>query len=181
MQSKCILITGTPGTGKSTLMGSLTKALEKHGSVVRPLLINDLIKTAKLYDEYDSHFDTYIIDDKKVRKYLKKYLTDANDDLSGRSAPDFWILETHTVTTVPKDLPVLVVALNARTEVLYDRLVDRAYKIDKINENMECEIMRVVVDEATERFGEERVLQLPSNTNDDLNDNVAEIISHLFE
>ncbi|PJF18628.1 Adenylate kinase isoenzyme [Paramicrosporidium saccamoebae] len=92
---------------------------------------------------------------------------------------DVCIVETHTVTTLPRKSVDLVIVLTTRTDVLYDRLQARGYSVDKITENMECEIMRVVLDESLERFGQEKTLEMASNTTEDLDDNIEAILEHL--
>jgi adenylate kinase len=166
-----ILVTGTPGTGKSTLTEQLAQALSERGKSVGSVLVNNLIKSQKLFDEYDAHFDTYIIDDKKVCKFMDQHLSSIESDVC--------IIETHTATTLPRKSVDLVVVLTTRTDVLYDRLQARGYSADKVTENMECEIMRVVLDESLERFGKEKTLEMASNTTDDLDDNVEAILEHL--
>jgi broad-specificity NMP kinase len=54
---KTILITGTPGSGKSELVGALLKRLKDDES---PVVINvsDLVKEQRLYDGYSHEYDT---------------------------------------------------------------------------------------------------------------------------
>lgn len=171
-----ILVTGTPGTGKSTFSNKLCECLKAKGVSCELVLVNDLIKSHKLYDEYDSHFDTYIIDDRKVRKFLKAEMQ--NEPATGERF-HVVIYETHTVTTLPIESIDLVIVLKARTDVLYDRLQARGYSPDKIAENMECEIMQVVWEEAVERFGQRKVIVCSSNVHDDLEDNLETVIDKL--
>ena len=46
----------------------------------------------------------------------------------------------------------LVVVLTCDNTVLYDRLQARNYRDNKIQENVECEIMQVVLEEARESY-----------------------------
>ena len=57
-----ILITGTPGTGKTTTAGLVSEA-----SGLKHLNISDMVKAEKLHEGYDQEFDTYILDEDKVR------------------------------------------------------------------------------------------------------------------
>ena len=57
----------------------------------------------------------------------------------------------------------LVLVLRADTNVLYDRLKKRGYSDKKVNENMECEIMQVVLDEARESYAEEIVKEIKNS------------------
>lgn len=46
----------------------------------------------------------------------------------------------------------LVVVLQCGTSVLWERLEKRRYPPSKISENVECEIMMVILEEATESY-----------------------------
>ena len=49
------------------------------------------------------------------------------------------------------------------------------YNQRKIQENMECEIMQVVLETARESYAEEIVVELPSNTVADMESNVDRV------
>jgi adenylate kinase len=57
-----ILITGTPGTGKTT-----TCELVAAATGLRHLNVGDLVKKESLHSGWDDEFDSYIIDEDKVR------------------------------------------------------------------------------------------------------------------
>lgn len=61
-----ILITGTPGTGKTTLAANLA-ALEPRMTHVN---ISELVERKGLHEGRDEDWDTYIIDEEKAREYL---------------------------------------------------------------------------------------------------------------
>lgn len=170
---KTLLVTGTPGTGKSLLAQKLTAVLIAAGHRVLGINLSELIKKEQLYDEYDPRLDTYLIDDRRVRKYVQK-------NLASQENYDFCILETHTVSAVPRDVVNLVVVLSCRTDVIYDRLVARGYSKAKVDENVECEIMRIVLEEAHEHFPHSSILEVSSNTEEDLQDNIESIIEEII-
>jgi adenylate kinase len=58
-----ILITGTPGTGKS----SLAETLQHNLDGLKHLNISEIIKERKLGDHYNQEWDTWEFDDDKVR------------------------------------------------------------------------------------------------------------------
>jgi adenylate kinase len=51
----------------------------------------------------------------------------------------------------------------------------RNYNQRKITENIECEIMQVVLDEARESYAEEIVIELPSNDINEMESNVERV------
>ena len=71
----------------------------------------------------------------------------------------------------------MIVFLRADTEVLYDRLTERGYNDKKRSENIECEIMRVVIDEAKESYAKEIVQELSNNTIEEMDQNIARVES----
>ncbi|KAH3761263.1 adenylate kinase [Pelomyxa schiedti] len=162
-----VLITGTPGTGKTRLGEALVTALSgaEGGAVtvtVRHVCVSTLVKEKGLHDGYDAEFDAYTLDEDKVC-----------DELEPIMARGGVLLEAHSCDYFPKRWFQLVVCLQASTEVLYDRLQQRGYGKKKIDENMESEIMQVCLDEAQESYDEVTTLQ--SNTPEDHDHNVATI------
>lgn len=140
-----ILISGTPGTGKSTIIKSLSEEVSR----MQVLNVSEFVKRESLHDGYDADFDTFIINDRKTRKALKKVIPAMQ-----RDGPV--VIECHSCGLFDDDeMEFLVdkaVVLTCSTESLYDRLKSRGYSQKKIEENMECEIMRVCLDEAREVF-----------------------------
>lgn len=56
-----ILITGTPGTGKTTTATALAEAVQ-----LRHINIGDLVKVKNLHDGWDDELDCYIINEDLV-------------------------------------------------------------------------------------------------------------------
>lgn len=71
--------------------------------------------------------------------------------------------------------------LSCETHVLYPRLESRGYSDIKIKENMSCEIMQVVLDEARSSYAHDIVIQLHSNSVDDMEGNVDRIQTWIDE
>lgn len=70
--------------------------------------------------------------------------------------------------------------LRSDSSILYDRLKARNYPEGKLQENMDAEIMEVLLSEAREAFDEEIVIELQSNSPEDMESN-AERIEAWFE
>ena len=71
----------------------------------------------------------------------------------------------------------LVLVLRADTNTLFDRLVERNYSEKKRDENVECEIMQTVLEEAMESYRHEIVHELQSNTIEQLEENVERVVA----
>eukprot|EP00519_Triparma_laevis_P011719 CAMPEP_0182516084 /NCGR_PEP_ID=MMETSP1321-20130603/39522_1 /TAXON_ID=91990 /ORGANISM="Bolidomonas sp., Strain RCC1657" /LENGTH=163 /DNA_ID=CAMNT_0024723615 /DNA_START=82 /DNA_END=570 /DNA_ORIENTATION=+ len=150
-----ILITGTPGTGKTTTSADIAEALNlKH------LNVGDIVKSEKCYESRDEEFDSYILDDDKLIDEMEPMVED------GGCVVDF-----HSCEMFPERWFDLVLVLRANTEVLFDRLTERNYSEKKREENMTAEIMQVVAEEARESYAEEIVHEVQSNTVEDMEGN----------
>lgn len=69
----------------------------------------------------------------------------------------------------------LVVCLTVDNTLLYDRLKNRNYSQNKIQENVECEIMQVVLEEAKESYKSDILVVLTSNSLEEMESNVERI------
>ena len=58
---------------------------------------------------------------------------------------------------------------------MYDRLIARGYNDLKRQENMECEIMQIVLEQARESYNNDIIYELNSNNMEELNSNVDRI------
>lgn len=63
----CIIITGTPGTGKTTHAQLLA---EESPIPLKHINVGDLVKEKGLYEEYDEEWQSYTVDEDKVRNNL---------------------------------------------------------------------------------------------------------------
>eukprot|EP00899_Mesostigma_viride_P027465 jgi/Mesvir1/7903/Mv11834-RA.1 len=154
-----ILVTGTPGTGKTTLC-------ERLASITGLTYINvgELVKEQELHEGYDEDFDSYVIDEEKVLDAMEDAMT-----LGGN------IVDYHGCDFFPERWFDRVVVLQTDNSILYDRLEKRKYSEQKLQENLECEIMQVVLEEARESYKKEILLILPSNTVEDMDRNVEAV------
>ena len=72
-----------------------------------------------------------------------------------------------------------MLVLCANNTVLYDRLVERGYDQKKVTENIECEIMQVVLEEARESYAAEIVHECASETLEQMDANVDRVVAWL--
>lgn len=88
-----------------------------------------------------------------------------------------WLIDWHACDVFPKSWLDLVVVLRCtRTEVLWDRLSARDYPEAKLQENLDAEIFGVLLEEAKEAFDEEMVVELKSETAEDVEENCERIL-----
>jgi adenylate kinase len=132
-----ILITGTPGVGKTTLA---REASERFG--IKHIDVSEYIKRERMYTEYDERYKTYIFNEKKVQKALSGHL-------SGMSS---FIVDTHCVDVVRGVSFDFIFILTLSTEALFRRLKARGYGDLKVRENIECEIFGVVREDVEDVF-----------------------------
>lgn len=98
------------------------------------------------------------------------------DELEPIVAAGSLILDWHTCEIFPERWPDLVVVLRCDHTKLWGRLEQRGYNLKKIQENNEAEIMQIVLEEARSSYPAEIVIELNSETTDDLESNVARIV-----
>ncbi|KAF9695155.1 hypothetical protein EKO04_007124 [Ascochyta lentis] len=156
-----IIITGTPGVGKTTHTEQLARATGlKHVSV------NQIVKDEGFHEGKDEETGSWIVDEDKLLDYLEE----RNISEEGGN-----ILDWHACDLFPERWIDLVVVLRCDSTVLYDRLTARGYKDKKLDENMDSEIMQVLLDEAREAYKEEIVVELRSDSADDVDGNLERI------
>lgn len=69
----------------------------------------------------------------------------------------------------------MVVVLRTNSNNIYDRLKARQYPEQKLQENLDSEIMQVLLEEARESYDEEIIVELESNEPNDIESNVDRI------
>jgi adenylate kinase len=160
-----IIITGTPGTGKTTHSELLA---ERTG--LRHISVNEVVKDRECHEGWDDEFQSWIVDEDKLLDAIEE------DAKQGGC-----IIDWHACDLFPKSWIDLVVVLRADTATLYDRLKARKYSETKLQENMDSEIMEVLLQEAKESYDEEIVVELQSVDADEMESNVERIEQWLVQ
>jgi len=155
-----IIITGTPGTGKSTHAQMLAEETS-----LRHINIGDWVKERHLYENFDQEWQSYTVDEDKLL-----------DELEPEVSQGGVILDWHTCEIFPERWADLVIVLRCDHSLLWERLEKRGYSLKKIEENNEAEIMQVVLEEAMESYPAEIVIELRSEGPNDLEANVRQIV-----
>lgn len=156
-----LLLTGTPGCGKSTTCELLQRRLPEY----KYYNISDFAKEHDCYDGFDKERKSHIVDEDKLLDELEPLLRE------GKS-----IVDWHVNDVFPERLIDLVVVLRCDNSILYDRLNSRKYDDSKIQENLDAEIMGVVLQDAQESYAAEIVVELQSDTTEQMEANVERVI-----
>ncbi len=131
---KIIIISGTPGTGKTKLAKLISKKTNfKH------IELNKKIKQNKIYDSYDKKRKCYVVDIKKLNKFLINFINNSKENL---------ILDSHLSHFLPRKYVGLCIITKCDLKLLRKRLITRKYNSLKIKENLESEIFNVCLNEA---------------------------------
>ena len=170
---KTIAVTGTPGTGKTTIAKKLAKRLDFYY-----LDVNRFIKRNKLYEGYDKRRKTKIVDVRKLNKALMgfiKFFKNKNIEnaslLKARSTRTLIKLNIKKITNIKKNkqkikgiiidshlshyLPRRYVdfCIVAKCDIkeLNKRLKNKKFNKNKIQENLQSEIFDICHNEAIRR------------------------------
>ncbi|KAH8887475.1 P-loop containing nucleoside triphosphate hydrolase protein [Thozetella sp. PMI_491] len=154
-----IVITGTPGVGKTSHCEVLA---ERTG--LRHLSVNQIVKDRDCHEGWDEEYQSWIVDEDKLLDALEEEVKDGG-----------CIIDWHACDLFPKRWVDLVVVLRVDSQTLYDRLTARKYPEVKLQENLDSEIMEVILQEARESYDEEIVVELTSNTSDEMETNIDRI------
>jgi len=128
-----IAVTGSVGSGKTTIAKKLARALK-----FKYVDVNLLIKKNKIHEEYDRTNKCYVVDTKKLNKFLIELIV-KNENL---------ILDSHLSHYLPEKYVDLCIVTLCDIEVLGRRLMKRKYSKSKLADNLEAEIFRACLFEA---------------------------------
>ena len=82
-----------------------------------------------------------------------------------------YIIDWHACDLFPESWIDLVVVLRTTSDRLYDRLRARKYSEEKLQENLDSEIMEVLLEEARESYNAGIVIELRSDEAEDIDAN----------
>ncbi|GAB4306503.1 MAG: adenylate kinase family protein [Methanobacteriaceae archaeon] len=133
--SKIILITGTPGVGKSTIASLLADKISG-----RLIPINKLVNDKNLYNGYHKDKNFKIVDLDALCSEIEKIIAKNPDDIL--------IFEGHLSHYIKN--ADFVIVLRTNPKLLGERLKKRGYSSDKIRENVEAEAIDLCAFEAFE-------------------------------
>ena len=164
-------LTGTPGTGKTSVSRFLEK--KRHWKAIH---LNDLIKEEHLYTEIDEKRDAVIVDMEIIREYLLKTIDEEKHKLEQGKKRAVTILESHLAHYIADT----VIVLRAYPPELNMRLKTRCYSEEKINENIEAEALDVILIEAFEWCNKIFEINTTGKTIEEVGQDIEKIIDNIL-
>jgi len=137
-----VAVTGTPGTGKTT-------AVERAETPLSTVHLNRAVRERDFTAGHDETRDSAVVDIEAVTAWL-----DGREDL---------LVESHLAHHLPADR---VVVLRCHPETLAGRLRAQGEPEATVTENAESEALDVVLTEAVDRHGRDRVYELDTTDRD---------------
>jgi len=145
---KIIIVTGTPGVGKTVVARLLAK---KMGFALSSL--GDLVRKDRLHKGFDRRARSYLIDEHSVRRRLQGHFEDHRKNGI--------VFETHSVNSIlPRTRGMVAIVLRLDPLVLAKRLRARNWPKLKIWENVESEMIDVSLYDSLKVLGKTRVLEI---------------------
>ena len=126
--------------------------------------VGQIVKEKSLHFGKDQVYDSFIIDEDAVVDELDPIMEKGGN-----------IVDHHGCDFFPESWFDLILCLTTDNSILYKRLEDRGYSDVKIQENVSCEIMQVVLQEAVESYEQDKVILLQSNTVQDMEENIQRV------
>ncbi|WWD16722.1 hypothetical protein CI109_101153 [Kwoniella shandongensis] len=168
-----VLITGTPGTGKTLHSQLLAQELaESSTTQMKHLNIGDIVKEHGFHEGWDEEWSCWVVDEERLLDYLEGVVNPED----GPSETGF-ILDHHDPSLFPERWVDLAVVLTCDNSILHDRLTARNYPTKKITENVTAEIMMTCLNETRESYAEEIVVELKSEgeADNEVDENVRRV------
>ena len=146
--AKTIIVTGTPGVGKTVLARLLAKQ-----TGFRFLNLGELVKKERLYSRFDGLRQSYVIDEHRLHKTLI--------DFFAARGEGGLVIETNLVGKfMPKKRGMIAIVVRLDPVVLASRLRGRRWPKRKIWENVEAELIDLSLYESLKRLGARRVYEI---------------------
>ena len=139
-----VALTGTPGTGKTTVSNIAADRIE-----IEVVHLNDAIREAELFSERDAERDSLVADLDAVESWLRENRTAASDGDH--------LVESHLAHLLDVDR---VIVLRCHPESLKPRLRERGESEASVAENAESEALDTILAAAVDRHGQESVWEI---------------------
>lgn len=167
---KIVVISGTPGTGKTAVSKRISEIIN-----VEVISLNELAILKNFTLNYDEKRETYIIDIEKLTPYIVNQINKYKED-----NVNFLLIEGHFSDIVPDHLIDFAIILRCNPDILYKRLLNRGYKSQKIIENIQAEILGNCVNYMIQKKIKTHILEIDTSnlSIDDLAQIIIDIINN---
>jgi adenylate kinase len=160
-----VSLTGTPGTGKTSVSRILLK------NKINILDLNKIISEKNFIFGIDKDRNTKIIDIEILNKYIHNNFN--NNKLL--------IIEghlSHLLDSIDK-----VILLRCHPRELKERLIKRNYNKKKINENIESEILDIILCECLSKYSKRNIFEIDTTglTIENIGNKIINIIKNNFK
>jgi len=157
-----IVISGTPGTGKTTIARKLAKTL--NGIHID---LSELVLREKLYIDYDEERKSFIINEEAVINKIKEIAKNNRDKII--------IIDSHYGEIVPKELVRKIIVLRLDPFILEKRLRSKSWNWNKVKENVAAEILGICTSNAIAEHGIDKVYEIDTS-----NKGIDEVIEEIM-
>jgi len=165
-----LAISGTPGTGKTSvaeiLVKNLNAGVKKAADKYKLIVLNKLAEKAKAQVGYDAKRHSTIIGITKLKDGLKE-LIDKHTNI---------VMEGHFAHLLPADM---VIILRCEPKTLERRLKGKYDWPTKVTENAEAELMGIITDEALPMHKVGTIFEV--DTTERTAEQTAEIVQRIVE
>jgi adenylate kinase len=144
---RVVIVTGTPGVGKSSTSELLASRL--NGLHVD---LGELVKDEGLHCGFDPERDTLIADEPRLSEHVNQII--------GRSE-GYVIVDGHiAIGIVDSERVLLVLVLRRNPDELRAVLKKKGFKARKVAENVAAEVLDVCLADAVEAYGQKRICEV---------------------
>ncbi len=161
---KIIVVSGTPGTGKTIVAKLLAEKLKACY-----VNLSEMVLEEKLYVGYDESRGSYIVDEERVRRRLRELVEKCS----------ILVVDGHYGELAPKEYVDKVIVLRTDPLELEERLRKKNWPWEKIRENVAAEILGVCTVNAIEEQGVDKVYEVDT-TNRSPQEVVKEIVEEIL-
>lgn len=137
-----VVVSGTPGVGKTTVAKKLAEIFK-----FEYLHVSQFAIERKLYVDYDPDRNSYIIDEDRLKEELNEYVKDKDV-----------VIESIYPSFIDNSAKVIILRKNPL--MLYEELRRRGWNEIKVAENTMAEALDVILSEALEAFPKEKICQI---------------------
>jgi adenylate kinase len=144
---RIIVITGTPGVGKTVVSKLLASKLD-----ALHINLGELVKQKKLWSAVNETRQTLIADMPKLSKHVQKIIASCKQDI---------VLDGHyAVDVVPPSQIEKAFVLRREPDELRQSMLKRGFKDRKLKENLAAEVLDVCLYNAVKACGVEKVCEI---------------------